>query len=301
MAPDYRLEPCRTALNRVRGMYFEWSLNPYMGCAHRCTFCYVRAFEHRADRPADDRYGRSIRVKPNIAERLNDELSRPSWARAEVAIGAATDPYQPAEGRFRLTRACIEVLARHRNPFGIITRSPLILRDLDVLAAAARRTRVRISLSIPTLRDDVWRSTEPSAPPPRARLRAVRALADAGLHVSVGVAPLIPGLSDDAEGLGDVVRAARDAGARSLWSTVLYLRPGTREHFLAALTRDWPAEAERYRRTFTARSNFPATESDAVLDRFRAARDRVPMPPLPTLLAIAGDAADEPPQLELFG
>src|SRR6267378_858783 len=142
MRSDYRLEPCRTAMNRVAGMPFKWSLNPYMGCAHRCTFCYVRAFERRADRPSDDRYGAVVRVKTNVAEVLRLELTRASWKREGVAIGAATDPYQPAEGRFRLTRACIQALADSRTPFGIITRGPLIVRDIDVLARAATRAKV---------------------------------------------------------------------------------------------------------------------------------------------------------------
>src|SRR5438093_3128117 len=117
MRAEYREEPCKTALNRVSNMPFQWSLNPYMGCAHRCTFCYVRGFERRADRPSDDRYGRSIRVKINFADVLRAELARPSWQREEVLIGAATDPYQPAEGRYRLTRACIEHLGAWRTPF----------------------------------------------------------------------------------------------------------------------------------------------------------------------------------------
>ena len=173
---EYREEPCRSALNRVKGMRFDWSLNPYMGCAHRCTFCYVRAFERRADRPSDDRYGTSIRVKINIAEVLRRELARPSWEREQVAIGAATDPYQPAEGRYRLTRACIEALAEARNPFGIITRGPMIVRDIDVLAEAARRAERSVNFSMPTLDQDVWRKTEPATAPPRQRLRAVSML-----------------------------------------------------------------------------------------------------------------------------
>src|SRR5579862_5966482 len=119
MSAEYREEPCRSALNRVTGMMFGWSLNPYMGCAHRCTFCYVRAFERRAERPSDERYGSSIRIKLNIADVLRPELARPSWAGDGVVIGAATDPYQPAEGRYRLTRACLNVLSRAANPFGI--------------------------------------------------------------------------------------------------------------------------------------------------------------------------------------
>src|SRR5213078_2709323 len=112
-----------SALNRVKGMPFSWSLNPYMGCAHRCTFCYVRAFELRADRPADDRYGRAIRVKVNVVDVLRKELARSSWRGEAVAIGAATDPYQPAEGRYRLTRGCLQALADARNPFSLITRN----------------------------------------------------------------------------------------------------------------------------------------------------------------------------------
>ena len=132
MRATYREEPCRSALNPVHGMPFAWSLNPYTGCAHRCTFCYVRAFEARADRPSDDRYGSSIRVKTNVVEVLRRELARSSWRRETVAIGAATDPYQPAEGRYRLTRACIGELARADTPFGIITRSQSWRQLIDI-------------------------------------------------------------------------------------------------------------------------------------------------------------------------
>src|SRR5438445_8003445 len=163
---EYREEPCKVALNRVKGMPFDWSLNPYMGCAHRCTFCYVRAFELRADRPSGDQYGRSIRVKVNVAEVLRRELARRNWKHEPIAIGAATDPYQPAEGRYRLTRACLEALADAANPFSIITRGPMIVRDVDVLAEAARRASVSVTFSVPTIDVDVWRRTEPSTAPP---------------------------------------------------------------------------------------------------------------------------------------
>ena len=211
---EYREEPCRSALNRVKGMRFDWSLNPYMGCVHRCTFCYVRAFEQRADRPFDDRYGVSIRVKVNIAEVLRRELARASWKREVVAIGAATDPYQPAEGRYRLTRACIEELARASSPFSIITRGPMIVRDIDVLAEAAGRANVDVTFSIPTLDEDVWRKTEPSTAHPRQRLKAVKALTDAGIRAGVGMAPILPGISDDAvrRSIADGVSYAVAAG-----------------------------------------------------------------------------------------
>src|SRR6266403_4523956 len=196
MAVEFREEPCRSALNRVQGMPFKWSLNPYMGGAHRCTFCYVRGFERRADRPSGEAYGRSVRVKLNVADVLRRELARKSWKREVVAIGAATDPYQPAEGRYRLTRACLEVFAEARSPFSIITRGPMILRDLDVLRRAATRADVHVTFSIPTLDAEIWRRTEPGTAPPRQRLRVLRMLIDAGIDAGVGIAPVLPGLSD---------------------------------------------------------------------------------------------------------
>ncbi len=254
MRPEYREEPCKAALNRVQGMAFKWSLNPYMGCVHRCTFCYVRAFELRADRPFDDRYGRSIRVKTNVVEVLRKELAKPSWERESVAIGAATDPYQPAEGRYLLTRGCLEALAEASTPFSIITRSPMIVRDVDVLVEAASRAKVSVTFSIPTLDEEVWKKTEPSTAHPRQRLKALTALVNAGIRASVGMAPILPGISDRPEQLEAVVEAARDAGACGIWANLLFLRPGTREHFLESLARDWPEQLPTYERLYARRA-----------------------------------------------
>jgi DNA repair photolyase len=251
-------------------MPFAWSLNPYMGCAHRCTFCYVRAFEARADRPSDGRYGASIRVKTNVAEVLRQELARPSWQREAVAVGAATDPYQPAEGRYRLTRACIEAFAEAASPFSIITRGPLIVRDVDVLAEAAARARVSVTFSVPTLDDEIWRRTEPGTAPPRQRLRALSRLVEAGIEAGVGMAPILPGLSDRPKLLAEVVREARAAGATGIWANLLYLRPGTREHFLAALERDWPELLPEYERLYSRGAYLPRRETDPVRERVRA-------------------------------
>jgi DNA repair photolyase len=264
MAPEYREEPCRSALNRVKGMRFNWSLNPYMGCVHRCTFCYVRAFERRADRPSDDRYGTSIRVKVNVADVLRRELARPSWERDCVVIGAATDPYQPAEGRYRLTRACLEALAEARNSFSIITRGPMIVRDIDVLVEAARRADVSVTFSIPTVDNEVWRRTEPSTAHPRQRLRAVSKLVEAGIKANVGMAPILPGISDRPEQLREVVRAAREAGATGVWANILNLRPGTREHFLEHLAEDWPELVPRYEELYRNRAYLPAEHTKPV-------------------------------------
>ena len=242
-------------------MAFKWSLNPYMGCVHQCTFCYVRAFERRADRPFDDRYGRAIRVKTNVVKVLRRELARASWDGETVVVGAATDPYQPAEGRYRLTRGCLAAFAEARNPFSIITRGPLIVRDVDVLVEAARRADVSVTFSVPTVDMEVWRKTEPGTAPPRQRLRALSRLVEAGVKASVGMAPLLPGISDRPEQLAEVVRAARDAGACGIWANVLFLRPGTREHFLENLARDWPEELDRYERLYAGRAYLGAEET----------------------------------------
>jgi DNA repair photolyase len=276
-------------------MDFRWSLNPYMGCVHRCTFCYVRAFELRADRPPDDRYGQSIRVKVNIAAVLARELARPSWKREPVAIGAATDPYQPAEGRYRLTRQCLEVLGAARSPFSIVTRGPMIVRDIDVLQAAAARAAVHVSFSVPTLDPEIWRRTEPGTAPPRQRLRALRLLVDAGIDAGVGMAPILPGLSDAPAQLAEVVRAAREAGATGLWCNVLHLRPGTREHFLESLARHWPTLLPRYEQLYRTpyldrRESEPIKARVAALRAKHAIADRrarpLTPPPAPEQLSL---------------
>jgi DNA repair photolyase len=294
MRVEYREEPCRSALNRVKGMPFAWSLNPYTGCAHRCTFCYVRAFEARADRPSDDRYGRSIRVKVNVAEVLRRELARSSWKRESVAVGAATDPYQPAEGRYRLTRACIRELGIARTPFSLITRGPMIRRDVDVLAEAASRAKVHVSFSIPTLDERIWRATEPGTAPPRRRLETVGILTAAGIETGVALAPLLPGLSDDPRLLAQVVREARAVGATGIWANVLYLRTGTREHFLEALGREWPELLPRYEQLYEGRAYLPAGEIEPVRATVRELARSTWRPRRPTI-----QPAPEPEQLAL--
>jgi DNA repair photolyase len=269
MQIEYREEPCKSALNPVKGMGFKWSLNPYMGCVHRCTFCYVRHFERRSDRPSDDRYGTSIRVKTNIAEVLRRELARGSWEQVHVVIGAATDPYQPAEGRYRLTRACLETLRDASNPFSIITRGPMIVRDVDVLVEASRRASVSVTFSVPTVDEEVWRKTEPSTAHPRQRLRALKQLVDAGVEASVGMAPILPGISDRPEQLREVVRAAREAGATGIWANLLFLRPGTREHFLERLAEDWPEQLPVYERLYAGRAYLGADESKPLREQVR--------------------------------
>jgi DNA repair photolyase len=264
MRVEYREQPCKSALNPVKGMGFKWSLNPYMGCVHRCTFCYVRHFEHRSDRPSDDRYGTSIRVKTNVADVLRKELARASWEFEHVAIGAATDPYQPAEGKYKLTRACLEALRDASNSLSIITRGPMIVRDLDVLVEAAQRASVSVTFSVPTVDDEVWKRTEPSTAHPRQRLKAVRTLVEAGIDARVGMAPILPGISDRPEQLREVVRAAREAGATGVWANLLFLRPGTREHFLEHLAEDWPEQLPVYQELYANKAYLGAEQTKPV-------------------------------------
>ena len=296
----YREEPCKSALNRVTGMAFAWSLNPYTGCAHRCAFCYVRAFERRADRPSDARYGTDIRVKINLVEVLRAELARRSWKREPVAIGAATDPYQPAESRYRLTRRTIEALAEFRTPFHIITRGPMILRDLDVLVAAAKRVDVHVNVSIPTLDPKVLKVMEPGVAPGTRRIAVVKALVEAGIDTGVGMAPILPGLTDGRESMAAVVRAAREAGATGVWARGLYLQPGTREHFLAALESGWPELAATYARLYRGRAYLPREVDEEIratvkeLKRKEGVADR-------RAIRLAPDPVAEPAEPEQLG
>ena len=237
-------------------------------------------------------------MKTNVAEVLRRELSRGSWQHEHVAIGAATDPYQPAEGRYRLTRACLEALRDASNPFSIITRGPMIVRDLDVLTDAARRASVTVTFSIPTLDDEVWRKTEPSTAHPRQRLRALETLVDNGIDARVGMAPILPGISDRPDQLRAVVRAARDAGATGIWANLLFLRPGTREHFLQHLAEDWPEQLPRYQELYSRRAYLGAEQAKplratvSALARELDVRDRRDVklrpPPEPEQLTLAG-------------
>jgi DNA repair photolyase len=232
---EYLPVNARRIINRVpeaSRMPFRFTINAYRGCRHGCTYCFARpTHEYLGLNMAED-FERRIVVKVNAVERLRAELADPAWRGDSIAMGTNTDPYQPAEGRYRLTRGILRVLGEAGNPMSLLTKSTMILRDLDVLGAASLRTDVQLALSIGTTDPDVWRATEPGTPPPDSRLEAVARLADAGLACSVLVAPILPGLSDGPEQLRAVARACAEAGARSVTPIVLHLRPGVREHYL---------------------------------------------------------------------
>ncbi len=248
--PEYVEITCKSALNRVAGMDFKWSLNPYQGCVHSCVYCFARAHAQLADRDPGEGFSARIRVKVNVVEILRRELASRTWKRELVAFGTATDPYQPIEGRYKLTRGCLTALRDYRTPVGLVTKGTMILRDLDVLLEVARRARLTVSFSVPTLEDEVWRKTEPGTPPPRQRLRALRRLAEAGIEAGVGLAPILPHLSDAPHQLEAAVSAAVAAGARFVWANMVYLKPGTKEHFFGFLEREYPQLLPAYREMF---------------------------------------------------
>jgi DNA repair photolyase len=275
----------KSALNRVSGMGFRWSLNPYTGCAHQCVFCYARGTHAYRDLDGVREWGSVLGVKVNIARVLRAELARPSWRPEEIAIGTATDPYQALEGRYRLMRGILAALRDARAPFHITTRSPLIVRDLDLLAACARRADVGVAVSIATLDEALAREIEPTVAPPRQRLRAVRALADAGIRVAVAVAPILPDITDAPDALADVVHAAADAGASHVWHGALNLGTVTRDAYFAFLSDTRPELVERYVRLFARGRYIEPAYVRNIDDRMRAARHDVTFrryrPPVP--------------------
>jgi DNA repair photolyase len=261
----------KSALNRVRGMGFTWSLNPFTGCIHQCVFCYARGTHAYRELDGVREWGSALTVKVNIATVLRADLAGRAYRGEEIAIGTATDPYQALEGRYRLMRGILPALRDARAPFHITTRSPLIVRDLDLLAQCARRADVGVAVSIATLDEALAREIEPTVAPPRQRLRAVRALADAGIRVGVAVAPVLPDLTDGAESLAAVVRAAADAGASHVWHSALNLGTITRDAYFAFLSATRPELVERYTRLFgRGRYAEPAYVRD-VAERVRSA------------------------------
>lgn len=237
---------CRSALNRVHGMPFKWTLNPYRGCTHGCHYCFARRYQTQLELGAGDDFASVIFVKVNFVDMLRRELGRRSWARESVALGTATDPYQPIEGRYKLTRGCLESLAAHHNPASIVTKGPMVVRDLDVIQEIAWRSSCAVYLSVPTVDEDAWRSLEPGTAHPLQRLRAVKALVDAGIDAGVLMAPLVPGISTHPAKIERTVKAIADHGARFVGAMVLHLEGGTRDHFMRFLSQEFPSLADGY-------------------------------------------------------
>lgn len=222
---------------------FTWSVNPYRGCTHACAYCYARPSHEYLSFGAGTDFDRKIVVKPHAPELLREALARPRWSREVIVFSGVTDCYQPLEASYQLTRRCLEVCAESRNPVGVITKAPLVERDIDVLAAIARVASARVAVSIPFWDPAKARAIEPYVATPHRRLRTIERLAAAGLDVCVNVAPVIPGLND--EDMPLVMRAARDAGARRAALVLLRLPGSVREVFESRLRATLPLRAER--------------------------------------------------------
>jgi DNA repair photolyase len=249
-AATYQEVHCRSALNRVKGMPFSWTLNPYRGCTHACHYCFARRYHTQFELNTGDEFSSVILVKRNFVEVLERELDRPGWTREQVALGTATDPYQPIEGHYTLTRRTIQALTRARTPMGLVTKGPMIVRDRDVLLELSRVAACTVYVSVPTVDEDAWRTLEPGTAHPLQRLRAVRQLAEAGVNVGVLMAPIVPGFSSSRSKLERTVKAIADHGARFVGCNVMYLQDGTRTHFMEFIARQFPSMQDRFDRLY---------------------------------------------------
>ena len=238
----------KSIINHVPGTFlpFNWTINPYRGCSHSCSYCFARVTHTYMDMNAGRDFETKIVVKVNAPELLSRQLASKRWKGEHIAMGTATDPYQRAEGRYRLMPGIIEALTVYRNPFSILTKGTLILRDLPLLVDAAAVTDASTAFSIGTLDEDAWHRSEPGTPHPRKRMEAVAALNDAGIPCGVMVAPILPGITDDEAKLRAVVRAAVDAGATHVSPILLHLRPTVREEFMSWLGVEYPHLVSRY-------------------------------------------------------
>ncbi len=260
----------RSALNQVPAtsqVPFRWTVNPYRGCTHACVYCFARQTHTYLDLDPGDDFDRQIVVKTNVGEVLRRELARPSWGREGVALGTNTDPYQRAEGRYRLMPGVIVALADSGTPFSVLTKGPVARRDLPLVVAAARDVPVGFGVSIAIGDEALHHAVEPGTASPRARLDLVREIADAGLPCHVLVAPVLPHLTDSDEALDSLLARIAAAGAGSASVMALHLRPGAREWFLAMVERDHPSLLPAYRRLYARGSYAPAAYRDDLAHR----------------------------------
>ena len=247
----------RSALNHVPGgrFGFSYTVNQYRGCTHACVYCFARRTHTYLDLDAGRDFEREIVVKVNVPELLRAELARPSWTRELVALGTNTDPYQWVESRYRMMPAILEALEKAETPVSILTKSPLVMRDLKIFERMAKKgLPVSVNLSVPTLDEDAWRATEPHTPSPAARLDAVAELRKRGIDSGVLIAPLMPGINDDPDQVRPIVERARKANATFLGGVALHLRDEVKDVFLAWLETKRPDLLPRYEALYQARA-----------------------------------------------
>jgi DNA repair photolyase len=270
----------KSLINRVPGsarVPFEWTINPYRGCSHACTYCFARNTHTYLDLNAGSDFDRKVVVKINAGELLRKELTAPRWQGDHIAMGTNVDCYQRAEGKYGLMREILTGLRDFANPFSILTKGTLILRDLDLLRQAASVTDVGLAVSIGFIDEKLWRSVEPGTPSPRRRLEVVRQLTDAGFAVGVLMAPILPGLTDHEASIESTVAAIASAGAASITPLPLHLRPGAREWYGQWLQREHPELVPRYRELYRRGSYAPGDYQRDIAARVRAAARRAGM------------------------
>jgi len=265
----YREVTVKSALTRVQGMPFAWSLNPYTGCERSCVYCYARDYHRLRGRDTGAGFDREIDVKINFPELLAHELRR-LRRRETVALGTATDPYQQCEGRYRITRRTLEALVASPLPLVVITKGSMVVRDIDLLT----RLDVKVCVSIGTVSEELARTSEPHASPPKARLEAVRRLVSAGIDAGVLAAPILPGLSDSEESLDAVAAAAAAHGAAFFSTRPLKLDPGVKPHYFAFLAENHPALLPATEAGFAERVNPDRGYTNSLEDRARRVRAR---------------------------
>ena len=244
---------CRSALNSCKGMPFNWTLNPYRGCTHGCHYCYARRYHTQFELGADDEFASVIFVKTNVVQVLRRELQRPGWDNDLVALGTATDCYQPIEGFYKLTRGVLEAFCAFSTPTGVVTKGPMVVRDKDVLVDLSAKTDVTVCISVPCVDEDVWRALEPGTAPPLQRLRAVRELVDSGIRAGVLMSPIVPGISSKPALIERTVKTIADHGARFIGSNVMHLEEGTRDHFMRWLQQEYPHLVDGYHRLYAGK------------------------------------------------
>lgn len=293
----------RSALNRVperSRMPFRWTVNPYRGCMHACVYCFARPTHTYLDLDAGRDFEREIVVKVNVPERLRAELSRPSWKHEHVALGTNTDPYQWVESRYRLMPAIWEALRDTGTPASLVTKSPLVLRDVSILRELHESAEMSVYLSVPTLDEGAWRETEPHTPSPRARIEAVAKLNAAGVPAGVLVAPLMPGINDAPEQVEKILSLAEEAGAVSVAGVALHLRGEVRGIFFDWLRYHRPDLIPRYEELYKRGAYVPRDVSENLSALVKGGRRRKRRGMRATKPRSGAEDSTEPAQPALF-
>ena len=271
---EINIKAALTRANGDRKNNMKWSLNPYRGCKHDCVYCYARYTHEYLELNPNSDFAQTVFVKRNLVQALRADLRRATWRRDKVHIGTATDPYQPAEGRYQLTRGALLALCDQLTPATVVTKNTLAVRDADIMASLARAAGFHLVMSITTLDETLARQLEPDTPSPQQRLRAVQRLVRAGVPVSVAIAPVLPGITDSEQQLSELIQAAHDHGADIAFHETLHMYSATRASFFGYLKRQQPHLLAPYQRVYSASQNAPTAYRRQLRERIKRIRQR---------------------------